>query len=75
MSLLVVNFSRAELINVPGNQLRNGQFVEVKSAQNVMGGVLFADRVEVKDMVIRGNPGEAVELQGIVTRGLKGQHL
>jgi Domain of unknown function (DUF5666) len=68
---LVVDFSMAELINVPGNQLRNGQFVEVKSSQNVMDDVLIADRVEVKDMVIRGNPGEAVELQGIVTRGLR----
>jgi hypothetical protein len=67
---LVVNFSSAELINVPGNQLRNGQFVEVKSSQNVVDGVLIADRVEVKDVVIRGNPGELVEIQGIVTRGL-----
>ena len=68
--LLVVDFSMAELINVPGNQLRNGQFVEVKSSQNVMDGVLIADRVEVKEVVVRGNPGELVEIQGIVTRGL-----
>jgi type IV secretory pathway VirB3-like protein len=68
--LLVVDFSMAALINVPGNQLRNGQFVEVKSSQNVMDGVLIADRVEVKEVVVRGNPGELVEIQGIVTRGL-----
>jgi hypothetical protein len=67
---LVVDFSRATLSNVPGNQLHNGQVVKVQSSQNVTGDMLLADRVEGKDVSIRGNPGELVELQGIVTRGL-----
>jgi hypothetical protein len=68
LNTLLVDFSAAQLINVPGNQLSTGQVVEVKSSQNVIVGVLLADSVEVKAVGIRGDPGEAVELQGIITR-------
>jgi hypothetical protein len=68
LNTLLVDFAAAQLISVPGNQLRPGQAVDVKSSQNVVDGVLLADSVEVKAVGIRGNPGEAVELQGIITR-------
>jgi hypothetical protein len=51
----------------PGWRRENGF-----SFSYTLDGVLIADRVEVKDVVVRGNPGELVEIQGIVTRGLTG---
>jgi hypothetical protein len=68
LQMLLVDFSAAQLINVPGDQLRNGQIVDVKSVQNAMDSVLFADSVEVKAVGVRGDPGQAVEFQGIITR-------
>jgi hypothetical protein len=62
---LQVDFSAAQL---PDGQLRNGQVVTVTSTQNVLNGVLFAERVAVNNPGIPGNPGEVVELQGIITR-------
>jgi hypothetical protein len=74
VNMLQVDFSMAELLNLPGNRLRNGQFVEVKSRRNIgnMNGVLVlvADSITGKDVGIQGEPGDAVEFQGIVTRGL-----
>jgi hypothetical protein len=71
LNMLQVDFSMAQLLNLPGDGLRNGQVVEVKSTQNVGvvtdGLVLVADSVAVKDVRIQGDPGDAVELQGIVT--------
>jgi hypothetical protein len=68
LNTLQVDFSTAQLINLPEDQPRNGQVVVVKSAQDVVDGVLFADSVEAKVIGIQGTPGEAVELQGLVTR-------
>lgn len=68
INMLRVDFSAALLINLPEDELRHGQVVEVKSSHNVVDGVLLADSVEVKDVGIQGDPGEAVELQGIITR-------
>jgi hypothetical protein len=68
LHMLQVNFAAAELLNLPGNRLRNGQVVEVKSTQNVEGGVLLADRVVGKGFGLQGAPGEAVELEGLITR-------
>ena len=68
LNTLRVDFSTAQLLNPPGGQLRNGQVVEVKSLPNVVDVVLFADSVEVKAVGVQGDPGEAVELQGIITR-------
>jgi hypothetical protein len=48
----------------------NGQVVEVQSAQNVVNGVLLADSIEVKNVGVTDAPGEAIELQGIITRVL-----
>ena len=78
LNMLQVDFSMAELLNLPGNQLRNGQVVEVKSRRDIgnMNGVLVlvADSIAGKDVGIQGDPGDAVELQGIVTRGLSTDH-
>ncbi len=68
LNMLIVDFSMDPLIDVPGNELVNGQVVEVISFQNVVNGVLFADSIAVEDIGIQGDPGEAVELQGIITR-------
>jgi Domain of unknown function (DUF5666) len=74
LNMLQVDFSMAELLNLPGNRLRNGQVVEVKSRRDIMNMngvlVLVADSIAGKDIDIQGDPGDAVELQGIVTRGL-----
>ena len=68
LNRLQVDFSAARLINLPEDQLRNGQVVEVRSVRNIVQGVLVANRVEVQAVGIQGDPGEAVELQGIITR-------
>jgi hypothetical protein len=72
VNMLQVDFSMAQIFTLSGNRLRNGQFVEVKSRRNIlhMNGilVLVADSVTVKDTRIQGDPGDTVELQGIVTR-------
>jgi cytochrome c-type biogenesis protein CcmE len=68
LNRLRVDFSAAQLLNFTGGRLQNGQFVDVTSLQNVVDSVLRADRVEVKTVGIQGNTGEAVELQGIITR-------
>jgi hypothetical protein len=68
LNMLQVDFAAAQLLNLPGGRLRNGQVVDVKSAQNVVDGVLFADSIAGKDVGIPGDPGEAVEFQGIITR-------
>ena len=70
LNTLQVDFSTAQLINLPGNQLRNGQIVEVKSAQTVVNGVLLADSIAVKNVGVTGAHGEAIELQGIIIRVL-----
>jgi hypothetical protein len=71
---LQVDFSLAELLNLPGNRLRNGQIVEVKSRRDIrnMNGVLVlvADSIVGQDIGIQGDPGDAIELQGIVTQDL-----
>jgi hypothetical protein len=67
LQMLRVDFSAAQLLNLRG-PLRNGQAVQVKSTHNVVDGVLLADSVEVKDPDLQGNPGQAVERQGIITR-------
>jgi hypothetical protein len=67
LNRLTVDFSMAQLLNLSGNQLVNGQVVEVTSAQNVVAGVLVADRVEVQDVGVQGNAGEEAELEGIIT--------
>jgi cytoskeletal protein CcmA (bactofilin family) len=70
LNTLRVDFAAAQLLNLPDEQLRAGQMVEVKSTQNLVADVLFADSVEVKAVGIRGNPGEAIEFQGIITQVL-----
>jgi hypothetical protein len=67
LNMLTVDFSAAQLINLPGNQLLNGQVVEVTSSQNVVNGVLVADRVEVQNVGIQGDAGEEAEIEGIIT--------
>lgn len=68
LNALQVDFSAARLINLPADQLRNGQTVEVRSARNIVRGVLFANRVAAQAAGIQGDPGEAIDLQGIITR-------
>ena len=68
LNMLRVDFAAARLLNLPADQLRHGQIVAVKSAHNVVDGVLFADSVAVKDVRIQGNPGERVEFEGLITR-------
>jgi len=68
MNGLIVEYSNAQVINVPGNQLADGQLVQVSSSQNVMGLVLFADSVAGQPIGLPGNPGDLAELQGIITR-------
>ena len=66
LNRLTIDFSAAQLVNVPESELRNGQVVEVASRQNVMAGVLVADRVEAREVGIQGAVGEKAEIEGIV---------
>jgi hypothetical protein len=68
LNMLTVNFSGANLSDVPGGQLADGQIVEVISSQNGGGDILLADRVAVQPVGLQGEPGEAAELQGIITQ-------
>ena len=65
---LRVNYAMAQLMNVPDNQLAEGQLVQAISSQNVMNGVLLAASVEGQTIGLQGNPGDIAELQGIITR-------
>ena len=67
LNMLQVDFSTAELRNIPGDQLANGQMVQVTSTDNVVNGVLVADRVEGKDVAIDGEEGQRAELEGLIT--------
>lgn len=63
-----VDFSAAQLRNIPGGQLRSGQFVTASSRRNVQDGVLLAERVIGQDVGLRGDTGTRVELTGLITR-------
>jgi hypothetical protein len=67
LNRLQVDFSAAQRLPAD-TPLRDGQTVEVKSSRNVENGTLVADRVEVKDVGLRGEPGTKGVLEGIITR-------
>lgn len=68
LQMLRIDFSAAKLLNLPGNQLRNGQMVSVTSGRDIADGVLVAESVTGEAADVQGTPGQTVELQGIVTR-------
>jgi hypothetical protein len=65
----VIDFSGAELdlSDLPGGVLENGSLVEVESAEEIMGGIVVADRVQGLESVLAGFGGSYVEIEGVVT--------
>ena len=70
---LIVDYSNAQLEDVPNGELANGMFVEVRSRQGIVDGKLIASEVEVEnkpwgfsddDM----HEGQYAEMEGIVTK-------
>ena len=68
LNMLTIDFSVAQLVNVPEPGLRNGQTVAVTSRQNVVSGVFVANRVEVQGVGIQGAVGERAEIEGLIWR-------
>lgn len=65
---LIVDYSSAELKDIPTEGLSDGLFVEVKSTTGFYGsGVLIASEVEVEDKIPGHEEGDKVEIEGFVT--------
>jgi hypothetical protein len=64
----LVDYSEAELENVPSSGLADGLFVDVRSTRGSSGGVLLADRVNVEDESFEGEGGLHVDIEGVVSR-------
>lgn len=65
----LVDYSQAQIENAPSGGLANDLYVEVKAQQSgSVGGVLFADEIDVKGTDFSGDEGEDVEIEGLVTR-------
>ena len=62
----VVDYSAAQLENLPGGTVANGQRVQVKGSLG--GGVLNATRVEYQGDAFAGTSGERREIEGLITR-------
>jgi len=63
---LTVNYSGANLLDIPGGELSNGLAVQVSSSQTVSGNVLNADVVQGTS-VINGNENDRAEVTGIIS--------
>ena len=63
---LMVDYTEAVLENIPGNELVNDLFVEVKSTREIINGVLFASAVIGKEHDLPEDEGEWVELEGLI---------
>jgi hypothetical protein len=62
----VVDYSAAQLENLPGGTIANGQRVEVNGS--LVGTVLSATRVEYQGDALAGTSGERREIEGLITR-------
>ncbi len=70
---MTIDYSSAQLDNIPGGALSNGLYVQVKSTAGLdSGGTLLASKVELEsggDRDIDGNEGEEMELVGPIGTG------
>ena len=66
LGTLLVDYANASL-SVPNNVLMAGQFVEVKSRQDLQGNRLIASKVELEDEYPSYGSGQEIELEGPVT--------
>ena len=67
---LTIDYSMAQLENLPDGQLSNGLYVEVKSSQTITANTLIASTIKMEDggeKIIKGEEGADGELEGIVT--------
>ncbi len=62
----VIDYSAAQLDDVPGGTLANGQHVQVKGS--LVANVLHATRVAYQGDVFAGTNGERREVEGLITR-------
>jgi hypothetical protein len=62
----IVDYSAAQLEDVPGGTIANGQLVEVRGT--LSGSVFAASRVEYQGDVLAGTSGARRELEGLITR-------
>jgi len=67
LGTLTVDYSGAKVEGAPAGGLQDGLFVEVKTKQAPVGGVLVADKVEVKSTALGGRAGEEAEIEGFIT--------
>jgi hypothetical protein len=67
---LTIDYSMAQLENLPDGQLSNGLYVEVKSSYAITGNTLIAGTIKMEDggeKIIKGEEGADGELEGVVT--------
>ncbi|HZF25076.1 MAG TPA: DUF5666 domain-containing protein [Steroidobacteraceae bacterium] len=64
---LVIDYSTAQLDNLPGGAPANGQIVEVKGQLDA-NGMLLATRVEGKHEDMEGDNDDDAEIEGLITR-------
>ena len=64
---LLIDFSNAELDDLPRRTLSNGLRVEVESREGIVNGVLIANNVEGQESTLDDAEGGLVEIEGVVT--------
>ncbi len=63
---LNVDYSGANLLDVPGNGLANGLEIRVTTTQTISGNVLRAETVQVFGGIINGSENDKVEIVGFI---------
>jgi hypothetical protein len=67
---LTINYSGAQLENLPDGTLSNDMYVEVKSTDGLVDGILMASKIELAgdgQDSIDGEENEEIEVEGVVT--------
>lgn len=65
---LVVDFTNATLMDFPGGQVSDGDFVQAKGSGPVVNNELAATLVELETVGVNGAEGDHVEVEGLITR-------
>jgi hypothetical protein len=65
---LTVDYSNVTPENLPSGGLRNGMFVEVKTAACYTSGDMIASKVKVQNSGLSGSAGNKMELEGFISQ-------
>ena len=65
---LIVDFSRADIIDPPSGGLSNGLSVKIKGTEGITRNTIVAISIEVEPHLLDVHGGEHVELEGIITK-------